>query len=237
MHVTFYRCFDRLLGSWIINEFLKFISWMLITPSFKKSLIVKQFQGQEWLNRFYTVKRQTILLDKGRPLGSERVKNSRNFLTNQSKLKTKPIVTFLNMAWKSFFLKPCCLTQVFPRFASVTHPLTLSLIGSLLFFHPIGSKTQVKPKPIVTRSRTTHTRFSAPRVSCKFDWLIGLPVSFWLACDITLIGRSLATLMKTAQTLETYLSLEKCSERFTSEIFLFILFLPVSSLISYSPVS
>ena len=23
MHVTFYRCFDRLLGSWIINEFLK----------------------------------------------------------------------------------------------------------------------------------------------------------------------------------------------------------------------
>ena len=25
MHVTFYRCFDRLLGSWIINEFLKII--------------------------------------------------------------------------------------------------------------------------------------------------------------------------------------------------------------------
>ena len=22
MHATFYRCFDRLLGSWIINEFL-----------------------------------------------------------------------------------------------------------------------------------------------------------------------------------------------------------------------
>ena len=24
MHGTFYRCFDRLLGSWIINEFLNY---------------------------------------------------------------------------------------------------------------------------------------------------------------------------------------------------------------------
>ena len=32
MHVTFYRCFDRLLDSWIINEFLKIIlkaCWIL----------------------------------------------------------------------------------------------------------------------------------------------------------------------------------------------------------------
>ena len=45
MHVTLYRCFDMLFGSWIINEFLKEIlnlTWLFLwTISFPSQIVVK----------------------------------------------------------------------------------------------------------------------------------------------------------------------------------------------------
>ena len=59
MHVTFYRCFDRLLGSWIINEFLKNIFRVIsyYKHTVKKNLISlnPEIIGFLWFKWVFTV--------------------------------------------------------------------------------------------------------------------------------------------------------------------------------------